>query len=56
MVHISLPFRFANGDIYGLSVVMTPDAFGETLRVRRFAPDSVLTIADRMGRIIARNP
>jgi signal transduction histidine kinase len=56
VVHIGLPCAFPDGELYGLNLVMTPDALGETLRVRRFAPDSVLTIADRTGRIITRNP
>jgi signal transduction histidine kinase len=56
VVHIARPVVYADGSRYGLNVVMEPDALGETLDVRRFAPDGVITILDPEGRIIARNP
>jgi signal transduction histidine kinase len=56
VVHVGRPVRHENGTLYGLSIVMVPDALREALEVQRFAPDGVLSIVDRTGRIIVRNP
>lgn len=56
VVHIGQRYVGESGEIYGLSIVMRPDTIGEQLSVQRFAPDGVLTVADRTGKIITRNP
>ena len=55
VVHVGVPFVHSSGSTYGLSVVMLPEAIGEALNVGRFAPDGVLSVVDRKGRIITRN-
>ena len=56
VVHVGLPFVHRSGRVYGLSIVMVPEAVGDALGVGRYAPDGVLSVLDREGRIIARNP
>lgn len=56
VVHVGLPYLHPSGELYGLSIVMQPDALGESLDVGRFAPEGVLSILDQGGRIIVRNP
>lgn len=56
VIYVGIPYRHPNGDLYALSLVMQPDAIGESLNLARFAPGGVLAVVDRTGRIIARNP
>lgn len=56
VVHVGYPFLHSDGELYGLNVVTQPEAIGESLDVARFAPDGVLSILDRQGRIIVRSP
>jgi signal transduction histidine kinase len=56
VVHVGIPVMHSSGRVYGLSMVMLPQGIGESLDVGRFAPDGVLSVLDRGGRIIARNP
>jgi signal transduction histidine kinase len=56
VVHIGRPFVDERGELHGISIVAVPDAWGASLDVRRFAPGGIVTIIDRTGKIIARNP
>ena len=56
VVHVGQPVRYPNGELVGVSIVMTPDTVGEALKVRRYAPDGVVSVVDRQGKIINRNP
>ncbi len=56
VVHVGMPFTATNGELIGLNLAMEPETLREVLDVRRFAPDGVLSIADRGGRIIVRSP
>jgi signal transduction histidine kinase len=56
VIHFGHPFVATDGELYGLDIVMLPAALSTALDVRRFAPDGVLTILDRTGKIIARFP
>ena len=56
VVHVARPFTLSSGEVVGVSIVMEPGALNETLDVKRFAPDGVLSVLDQSGRIIVRNP
>jgi signal transduction histidine kinase len=54
VVHVSRPYPPRGPLKYSLAVVMLPHALARSIGIDRYAPGSVLTIADRNAAIIAR--
>ncbi len=56
VVHVGVPVVLAGGRLLGVSLVSEPHVLAEALNVRRYAPNGVVTVADRKARIVSRSP
>lgn len=55
VVHVGIPYVDERGRVYGLNIVMEPQTLGTVFNVQRYAPEGVIVVLDRNGRIISRS-
>ena len=56
MVRVVVPVMVHGRLKYTVSHVMAPSNFGGTLTAARFSPETIMTVIDRTGTIVARHP